>query len=707
MQHYRQLHINKNVWVVYEVGKDYKQPSKTIPTFAFDTETLVLLDGKVQSQEEILKALKDVKTEEKRKRLSNVVWAWQVYDEVNGFFMTNDFNEFMTYLCRCGYKYGWCYNATFDFAQIDYQLLGVYKDLWKPHEKRTGQAYNKKQPYTYESIHNNSGSRYAYKLWYPYKQVKDRHTYVHSVDIRDFMKLVTGGLAKLLEDLDVRDNDNKPIRKLTMEYQAVKHNKLKQREINYCCNDVKGLYFAVKKFNETIEAQSGNESHIYGSDTNIMTAGGFAKKQLLRSLYPNVKPQYRCERYQKQHPITEAQDKYVRDNHLYRGGISYVNPRYKGLLLTAYKMRSPMYRYDVNSEYPYAMANIRDLIGQPRRIKYTQWLDMSEQEKDGYECIYMIKSITGTLLPNMLGIWYDPFRKDFVDYINEKGLHLIYERELYEYAEWYDLEYEIEEVIIIKRGDYVYRPFVDENYNLKANAKKQGNKTLQMIAKLLLNSSYGKLAERVERITGHYELNEETQAVHFVEDGVKTDTKSMLSVFVGALVTTYARCYILSKIREVCKGNPSKNFVYIDTDSIHAFCDYEKADAFALGGLKLEAKCKAVKYIAPKTYVDIEEVKKGIILRDSKGKYPIEVHAKGINVKVIMDDFYKRKKLTIKYVNSRINYGSKYVCLVAMNVKGGKVLVPTEKYLARPELDPNFDKLFLNSGYDGTYINER
>lgn len=707
MQHYRQEHINNNVWVVYEEGHDYKQPLKTCATFAFDTETLVLLDGKVKSQEAIFKALRNVSTADKRRRLSNIVWAWQVYDEVNGFFMTNDFSEFMTYISRCGFKFGWCYNATFDFAQIDYQLLGVGRDKWKPHERRTGKAYNKNQPYTYESIHNDSGARYAYKLWWPYKQVKDRHTYVHSVDIRDFMKLLTGGLAKVLEDLDVRDNDGQPIRKLTMEYQDVDQNNLKEDEIAYCCNDVKGLYFAIKKFNETIEAQSNNECHIYGKDTNIMTAGGLAKRLLLQSLYPNTQPRYRIERYQKQHPITEAQDKYLRDNHLYRGGISYVNPRYKGKLLTAYKMRSPMYRYDVNSEYPYAMASIRDLVGKPRRIPYEQWANMKEEEQEGYECIYMLKGITGTLKPNMLGVWYDPFKKDFVDYINEKGLHLIYERELYEYAEWYDIEYEIDEVIIIKRGNYVYKPFVDKNYELKAQAKRELIKTLQMYAKLILNSSYGKLAERVERGKGHYELNEETNAIHFVEDGVEVDTKSMLSVLVGALVTTFARCYILGKIREVCDGNPSKNFVYIDTDSIHAFSKYDKADAYALGGLKLEAICKAVKYIAPKTYIDIEEVKNGIIPLNDKGKYPIEVHAKGINIKVVLEDFYKRKKLTLKYVSGKINYGTKYVCLVAMNVQGGKVLVPTEKYIARKELDPNYDKLFLNNSTGGNYINER
>lgn len=697
---YDKIQLDANTWVIVEEGHDYKQPLKQAVTFAFDTETLVYLDGKIEAQGTIFERLKGISTDEKRKRLKNEVWAFQAYDEYNGFFMTNDFNTFLIYTCRAGYKYGWCYNSTFDFAQIDYEILAKGKELWKPHVHVKGKAYDKGQAWTYESIHNDAGARYAYKLWVEYNQVKDRHKYVHAVEFRDFMKLVTGGLAKLLKDLDVKDNEGLSIRKLSMDYQNVDQNNLSQNEIAYCCNDVKGLYFAVKMFNETIEQQSNNELHIYGENTNIMTAGGFAKSELLRSMYPELETKKkRIQKYQREHPLNSRQDKWLRDNHLYRGGICYVNPKYKGQLLTKELMHSPMYRYDVNSEYPYAMASIRDLIGKPFRISFKEWLKW--KDKDNYEAIYMLKSVYGTLKSNMLGIWYNPFRRDFVDTINEDGLHLMFERELLEYQKWYDLEYEIEEVILIKRGGYAYKPFIEENYALKAQAKREGNKTIQQCTKLKLNSSYGKLAEKIVRRTGHYELNEETGAIHFIEDGVEEDATSAMNVIIGSLVTCYARCYILSKIREVTNNNPSKYFVYIDTDSIHAFSMYEKADAYALGGLKLEATCDAVKYIAPKTYVDIEEVKEDGSINIDK----LEIHTKGISIRAIMDELIKQDTITLDYINNKINYGVKYIVLCAMNVVGGKVLVPTEKYLARLELAPigwNY-----NSGYNGNYFNER
>lgn len=702
---YTKVTLNNGVWVITEQGHNYLTPAKAV-TFAFDTETLVYFNGKILTQKQLFKKVRNMNNEQKRKALSNVVWAWQIYDEVNGFFMTNNFTEFLQYQCRAGLKFGWCYNSTFDFAQIDYEILAKGKDIWKPHEHQK-HGYNKGQAWTFESIHNDMGARYAYKLWTPYTNA-DRHTYVHAVEYRDFMKLVTGGLGKLLKDLDVQDNDGNPIRKLTMEYQAIDQNNLTNDEIAYCCNDVKGLYFAVKKFNKVIEEQSNGESHIFGEETNIMTAGGLAKRELLRSLYPELNPRQRIKAFQKQHPMTQAQDEYLRNNHLYRGGVSFVNPVYRGKLLTKEMMHGPMFRYDVNSEYPYSMASICDLIGKPKKMKLTEYEAM--QDKDNYEVIYILKGAYGHVKQNYLGLWYDPFKKDFVETINETGTHLMFKRELDELANWYDdLEIQVDEVIIYKKGKKIYAPFVNKNYDGKAKAKEEKIKTLQQYFKLILNSSYGKLAERLERVKGHYELNADTGAIHFVTDEIEIDAKSAMSVAVGSLITCFARCYILSKIREVCEEQIKQKFVYIDTDSIHAFASYDKADAFALGGLKLEATCDAVKYIAPKTYVDIEKVNEdGTINYDA-----IEVHSKGINLSAIMQDLKKKQKgkrhnlPTLALIDNKIAYGAKYICLVAMNVQGGKVLIPTEKYLARIELAPNEDDKIILTNYAGNMFVER
>lgn len=685
---YKRIDYTNGTWIITDAKCNVQRPKRAC-TFAFDTETFVYLDGEIVPQDVMFERLRDAGHEEKRARLSTKVWAWQCYDEQNGFFMTNDFDQWLLYQCRCRYKFGWCYNAKFDFSQIDYQILGIKAHPWQAHVAKTGSAYDRGQPWAYESLHNDMGARYAYKLWLPYRN-ENRHTYVHSVEYRDFMNIFAGGLARVMTSLDVKDNDGNPIRKLEMDYQGVDVNHLTDAEIAYCENDVKGLYFAIKQYNIAVEEQSAGERHIFGEDTNICTAGGFAKAELLRSMYPDISPKRRIKAYQKDHPITEEQDAFLRENHLYRGGICFVNPHFRGRLLRADEMGALMNRYDVNSEYPYAMSVMRDLVGDAIVRPYKEWLARSD--RDDFECVLILTSVYGQVHKGYMGMWYDPVKKDYVDIVDEDFTHLMFEREFDELSKWYDLEYTCDKVLLFKRGGYTYKPFVERYYALKAQAKKDGNAGLQAVSKLMLNSSYGKLSERVKRVKGHYALNEYTGAVHFVADGIETDAKSIMNVACGALVTSIARVWIMSHIREICEESRMEDlFVYIDTDSIHAFAEYDKADPYTLGGFKLEATCQAVKYIAPKTYFDVESVGEGGSLKLDD----VELHTKGINVKAVKDDA-KEHELTLDYLDKRFAYGQKYVVLCAMNVRGGKALVPTEKYLARLEQDKGMYTVLTN-----------
>lgn len=691
-------------WVIYETGKDFRNPLKTC-TAAFDTETFVYIDGEKASTKELVERCLEMETAEKRKRVSTAVWCWQCYDQNNGFFMTSSFDMWLDYQAKAGYKFVWCYNAKFDFSQIDYKVLTNNK--WKRHEKNTKKGYNKGQAWTFDSVHNDMGARYAYKLWVPYR-AKNRHKHVHAIEYRDFMNIFAGGLARMLESLDIRDEAGKPIRKLSMDYQAVDTENLTPEEIEYCMIDVKGLYYAIKQYNEMIESQSNGERHIFGEKTNVMTAGGLAKAELLRSLYPDIAPSKRLKRYQREHPLTAEQDEWLRKNHLYRGGISLVNPRFQGLLLTQTIFGRPMNRYDVNSEYPFAMASIQDLVAKPILKCYSEWLDFSAETKEKFECIVMLKSVHGHLKNGYVPVWYDPFRSDYVAEVNETGLHLIFERELIELSRWYDLDIECNYVLLYQRGEYAYSPFVQENYALKSQAKKDKNPALSAVVKLKLNSSYGKLAERIIRSTGEYRINEETGAVHFVKTGEELDESCIMNVAVGALVTAVARCWILSHIRKICgESNMANSFVYIDTDSVHAFADFDSADPYKLGALKLEATCPVVKYLCPKTYFDVEKMNGEYIVVEN-GKPCIELHTKGVNITAIKNDFQQSMTidgLRIDYINKRFHYGQRFPVLCAMNVVGGKVLLPTYKYIAREEQDPN-NPLNICSGYDGQYLSE-
>ena len=78
--------------------------------------------------------------------------------------------------------------------------------------------------------------------------------------------------------------------------------------------------------------------------------------------------------------------------------------------------------------------------------------------------------------------------------------------------------------------------------------------------------------------------------------------------------------------------------------------------------------------------------------------------------KSVYEDFLKHAKsefIPLNYIIKRFDYGQAFRCLQAMNVRGGKVLLPVEKFIARPEQAPNDDdKLTLSYGYDGDIISE-
>ena len=66
----------------------------------------------------------------------------------------------------------------------------------------------------------------------------------------------------------------------------------------------------------------------------------------------------------------------------------------------------------------------------------------------------------------------------------------------------------------------------------------------------------------------------------------------------------------------------------------------------------------------------------------------------------------KNGRPTLELIDRKINYGAQYICLVAMNVRGGKVLIPTQKYLARWELAPNEDDKIVFTNYEGGMFSE-
>lgn len=645
---------------------------------ACDTETYTYIDGVKVTTEQLEELGREKPQSYFRQHARVDAYAWLFSDGVH-FAICENFAEYCAFCCEHNVKAVWWYNAKFDFAQIDYAILSGENGapVWTIYDGDKG------QPFQYSSLHNDTGARYSLKLWYLYKgsgRGANRREHVHAWSNYDFCNIFGGGLAAVLKNLNVVDFDGVAIRKLTMDYQG----EINEQAIKYMEVDAKGLYHAIRIADEFLYKNFGYK--IAGKKPDVMTAGGLAKKVMLKFLFHKEKDLYNVQAFQRLFKMDGEIDAYMREHNLYRGGITFLNQRYANKLYNGL-----FYRYDINSMYPAQMAEMAALVGRPVCFNVSQWNKLSEEEKAKYEVIYELESYCVYMRENMLPIWYDFNKREYTGYCHltpSEKTQLIFKDEFDEMLKWFEIDYKISRLICFEKIQLAgFKEFVNFAYEFKTRGKRENNAVMKMFAKLLLNSAYGKLAERVKRAETHREINKETGCVHLVYDNMETDESGILSVVQGAKITSMARISLLQKIRQTCE-NPAKDFIYCDTDSIHVLQEYPNANDFKLGELKLEAVCNCGKWLAPKTYFEIA----------TNGEF--EPHTKGVPIKVIMQELkqdknkdlkeYNIKDLKdIKEIDAMFAAGVKFQALAGMNIKGGKALIPVLKYLCAPTNETN------------------
>lgn len=659
------------------IYNDFEAYAK-VECVACDTETYTLIDNVKVNTDELIKLGKEHNVAWFRKHTKIDTYAWIVSDGKHTA-ICSDFDEWCDFICEHKIKCCWWYNAKFDFANIDYEVLSRG---WTINDEDGG----KNQANTYSSLHSDKGARYSYKLWYAFRgkgrNATDRHKRVHSWVNVDFCNIFGGGLKANLKAFNVVDFDGNKLDKLEMDYQNNTNadGSFTAEAIDYMKLDAIGLYHLVRIADTFM--QENFKLNLLCDNPAVITAGGLAKRQLLEHLYHLAYKENRL-MFKCMAQIDLELDAKARDCKLYEGGICTINQRYQNRLY-----KGLFYRYDINSMYPHKMAYMSVLRGKPKVYSYAQYLKLENKLQDKV-IIFNLQSYSAILKANMIPVMRDYDTNDFSDCITfisqEAGFtKMFYKSELDELMNWYDINFIVKDVWVFDTTDKLvgYNDFVMKFYSLKNKSKKDGNKVLNMFSKLLLNSSYGKLAERPARIKCHREISADTGAVHLVNDGVEVDASTLLSVYQGALITSNARVQLLQLIRYTCK-NVAREFIYCDTDSIHITTMYDKADDFKLGELKLEATCNYGKWLAPKTYFEAGT--------DSV----VELHSKGIPTKVIIEhcvdagglEYNKEKKIAtlkdIKVLDEAYSTSVKYQCLSGMNVVGGKALIPLEKYLCQ------------------------
>lgn len=609
-----------------------------------DTETKLYYEDELLTEEKASEFYKNNGADWCRENIKVKAYAFMLSNG-NDFALFQNIEDFILCCAMLNVKKVFWYNAKFDFSIFDYYFA---THDWKRSEEIV-EDFNKKKhkipTNVFQSMDGDFGQRYQLRIWKEYIS-RSYHKNVHNFKMIDICNIFAGGLKRNLEDWGIEDKSGNKVRKLSMDYV----NASIENDIDYMVADTKGLHLLAEKINEKVKEISGFSLF----DGDYITAGGLAKKSLLKFMFYEKSTKDNMRIFKKFFPISVKEDKNYRKFNLYQGGKCFVSPYYIN------KIVKNIYKYDINSMYPSQMRNMRYPVGKPKKVKR-----ISKDETKLY--VLKIKDIFGHLKENMVPTWYDTLTADYVFQIFEEEEQYFWIEELQELENYYNLSYDIVEILefdgYFMKGAKAY---VDNYYDIKKNSKG----AIRQGAKLFLNSAYGKLAERVEKISCHYELSEKGY-MHLVKGEEKVDEKSLMSVLVGSRITALSRVLLMRYIREICKGNPKKYFLYCDTDSVHALCNYKDTDDKELGKMKSEGIYEYGKYLAPKTYLLFNN------LEENDKKY--EVHTKGVNVYVVENELKKCENFY--QASDKFKAGVNYHCLTSLNCIGGKALIFIDKVL--------------------------
>lgn len=265
--------------------------------------------------------------------------------------------------------------------------------------------------------------------------------------------------------------------------------------------------------------------------------------------------------------------------------------------------------YDINSLYPSVMldAEIPDCCGINTNSYIPEHIGFYEVE---------FEQLDKTLPPVL---WIKT---------HETGLEFVYKGEGVFCSIEIDKALEIGVTIKVIKGYFyprtakVFFDYVTTHYNLRLENK---DKPLDHICKLLLNSLYGKFAQK-EVSTSLQKLPSE-KLQQLIIDGIEVtpydEEKELYLVgevreighrliHVASIITALARIRLYNFLQRY-----KDNLVYCDTDSVHLTCEMESHElGKELGKMKLEDSGAAV-YIGRKMYAVSKKLKfKGINTKD-------------------------------------------------------------------------------------------
>lgn len=306
-----------------------------------------------------------------------------------------------------------------------------------------------------------------------------------------------------------------------------------------------------------------------------------------------------------------------------------------------------VYAYDVNSLYPYVMANCKLPSGKPIYFEG----DITTQDKEAFGFFYCKVIAPEDLMHPIIQLHIKT--KSGIRTVAPTGTFetMLFSEEMYNAMKLgYKFEvlwgYQFEKQVIFK--DYV-----NSLYNMRLRYDKSD--PMNYICKILMNSLYGKFGmddlfdtcqivenENLDKFIGDKTVNDIIEiGDNFIVKIERDKTKTYLdngsethnvNISIASAITAYARIYMSQ-----FKNNPALKLFYTDTDSIYTNLNKDQMDKLypgmvsntGLGKLKLEGIFSQSIFLAPKVYC----------LIDLNGNLTYKVKGLKKDVKLTFKDF--------------------------------------------------------------------
>ena len=482
------------------------------------------------------------------------VWAYGICEIGNpdNFTYGNDINGFMKWANEQGKATVYFHNLKFDGEFI---LCWLFENGFKYVDDRRDLEKN-----TFTTLISDKGQFYSMEICFERKGKEKK-----SLTIYDSLKILPFSVAAIAKGF------NLPISKLEIDYQETREigHELTLQEIDYLRNDV------------DIVARALNT--LFEQGLTKMTQGSNA-------LY-DYKQTVGAKNFNKWFPIPDY-DSDIRQS--YKGGFTYLNPKFKELDL------SEGIVLDVNSLYPSVMYYQPLPYGEgiffngkykPDKIYnlYVQMFTCQFELKPGYIPTIQLKNNLSFVPTQYLE---SSDGEDVTLCLTNVDLELFME-----HYNVYNIEYHSGWKFKSTVG--LFKDYIDKWNKVKMESTLNGNKAMRTLAKLMLNALYGKFA-----------LNPNVQSkIPWYDNGIvkyklgEKETRDPIYIPVGTFITAWARYKTISSAQKVYD-----RFVYADTDSLHLIGteipDMLEVDPVKLGAWKHESTFTRARFIRQKSYIE-------------------------------------------------------------------------------------------------------